>query len=105
MGQNEYRGQDLNKKAAAQERGVPMAVVVVDDRGRLTIPRELDIRSTRATLIPAGPFLVIVPIPSRPLEASASWLDTKLSRKELKALAEKAARKDALKRAKRRKQF
>jgi len=82
-----------------------MAVVVVDDRGRLTIPRELDIRSTRATLIPAGPFLVIVPIPSRPLEASASWLDTKLSRKELKALAEKAARKDALKRAKRRKQF
>jgi len=105
VGQGHPRGQDLNKRAVAQERGIPMAVVVVDDRGRLTIPSEFDIRGTRATLIPAGPFLIIVPIPSRPLEASASWLDTKLSRKELKALAEKTARKDALKRAKRRKQF
>jgi hypothetical protein len=56
-------------------------------------------------LIPAGPFLIIVPIPSRPLESSASWLHTKLSRKELKALAEKQARKDAVKRARKRKQI
>ena len=98
-------GKDANKKAAAQESGLPMALVVLDDPGRLTIPRKLDTRGTRAMLIPAGPFLIIVPIPSRPLEASASWLDTKLSRKELKALAEKTARKDALKRTKRKKQF
>ena len=76
-----------------------MAVVVVDERGRLTIPSEWRVKDTKATLIPAGPFLIIVPLPSQPLESSASWLDTKLSRKELKALAEKQGRKDAAKRA------
>jgi len=81
-----------------------VAVVVVDERGRLTIPSELDVRGTKATLIPAGSFLIVVPIPRHPLEASSSWLDSRLSRTELKALAEKAARKDALKRAKTRKQ-
>jgi len=81
-----------------------MAVVVVDERGRLTIPSELHVRDTKATLIPAGSFLIIVPIPSQPLAASASWLRTKLSNKELKALAEKQARKDAVKRARRRRQ-
>jgi len=81
-----------------------MAVVTVDERGRLTIPSEFQVRGTRATLIPAGPFFILIPIPSQSLEASASWLPTKLGRKELKALAEKAARRDALKRARRRKQ-
>jgi len=80
-----------------------MAVVVVDERGRLTIPSEMAVRSTKATLIPAGPFLIIVPLPTQPLEASGGWLQTKLSRKELKALAEKQARRDAVKRARRRK--
>jgi bifunctional DNA-binding transcriptional regulator/antitoxin component of YhaV-PrlF toxin-antitoxin module len=81
-----------------------MAVVVVDERGRLTIPSEFDVRGTRATLIPAGPFLIVIPIPRQPLEASAKWLDSKRTRRELKALAERAARGDAVKRAKRRKQ-
>jgi bifunctional DNA-binding transcriptional regulator/antitoxin component of YhaV-PrlF toxin-antitoxin module len=81
-----------------------MAVVIVDERGRLTIPSELHVRDTKATLIPAGSFLIVVPIPSQPLVASASWLHTKLSNKELKALAEKQARKDAVKRARRRRQ-
>jgi len=71
---------------------------------RIKIPSELHVRDTKATLIPAGPFLIIVPIPSQPLVASASWLRTKLSNKELKALAEKQARKDAVKRARRRRQ-
>jgi bifunctional DNA-binding transcriptional regulator/antitoxin component of YhaV-PrlF toxin-antitoxin module len=35
-----------------------MAVVIVDERGRLTIPSELHVRDTKATLIPAGPFLI-----------------------------------------------
>ena len=82
-----------------------MAVVIVDERGRLTIPSEMEVRDTKATLIPAGPFLIIVPLPTQPLEASGGWLRTKLSRKELKALAEKQARKDAVKRARRRKQL
>lgn len=82
-----------------------MAVVVVDERGRLTIPSELQVKDTRATLIPAGPFLIIIPLPAQPLESSGGWLQTKLSRKELKALAEKQARSDAAKRARRRKQL
>lgn len=81
-----------------------MAVVVVDERGRLTIPSQLRVKDTKATLIPAGSFLIIVPIPSQPLEASANWLQTKIANKELKALAEKQARSDAVKRARRRKQ-
>ncbi len=81
-----------------------MAVVVVDERGRLTIPSELRVRNTKAALIPAGSFLIIVPVPGQPLDASAGWLPSKLSTKELKILAEKEARKDAAKRAKRRKQ-
>jgi len=85
--------------------GASMAVVVVDDRGRLTIPSEFDVRGTRATLIPAGPFLIVIPIPPQPLEASSSWLDSKLSRKELKASAERVARRDAVRRAKKRKQI
>jgi len=88
-----------------EESGFEMAVVVVDERGRLTIPSQFEVRDTKATLIPAGPFLIVVPIPQHPLEASASWLDSKFSRKELKALAEKTARADAVKRAKRRKQI
>ncbi len=81
-----------------------MAVVSVDERGRLTIPKELAVRSTNVTLIPAGPFFIVIPVPSVPLESCAKWLETKRSRKSLKALAERAARQDAVKRAKRRKQ-
>lgn len=94
----------INYVGEHERLGFSMAIVTVDERGRLTIPSQFDVRGTRATIIPAGPFLIVVPIPQHPLEASASWLDSKLSRKELKALAEKAARADAVKRAKRRKQ-
>jgi len=62
-----------------------MAVVLVDERGRLTMPSDLQVRNTTATLIPAG-------------------LQTRLSRKRLKDLAETQAHQDAVKRAKRRKQ-
>lgn len=82
-----------------------MAVVVIDKRGRLTIPSDLQVRDTKATLIPAGPFMILIPLPTSPVEASGGWLRTKRSRKELKALAEEQARKDVVKRAKRRKQL
>ena len=84
---------------------IRMAVVAIDERGRLTIPSKLQVRDTKATLIPAGPFMIIIPIPTRPVEVSGGWLRTKLSRKELKTLAEKQAGRDAVKRAKRRKQL
>lgn len=81
-----------------------MAVVAVDERGRMTIPSEFDVRGTKATIIPAGPFFIVIPIPRQPLEASADWLASRRNRGELKVLAEKAGRGDALKRARRRKQ-
>jgi len=40
-----------------------MTVVSVDDRGRITIPKEMGIRNTRAIIIPAGSFLVTIPLP------------------------------------------
>jgi len=82
-----------------------MAVVTVDERGRMTIPKELHVRETRAAVIPAGSFFIVVPIPHEPVRVSGSWLETKLDRKGLKVLAEKAARKDAVERARRRRQL
>jgi len=56
-------------------------------------------------IIPAGSFLVVVPIPKEPLEVAGGWLPSNLERRRLKELAEDAAKEDALKRAKRRKQI
>jgi len=81
-----------------------MAIVSVDDRGRLTIPKELGVRSTRVVIIPAGSFFVTIPLPDSPLQTAGGWLKTDKSRKELKETAEKTASKDAVERAKRRNQ-
>ena len=105
VGERCDRGRNLNVRATLFSGEIPLAVVVIDERGRFTIPSELQVRDTKATLIPAGPFMIIIPLPTRPLEASGNWLRTKRTRKELKTLTEKAARKDAVKRAKRRKQL
>ncbi len=81
-----------------------MAVVSVDDRGRITIPKEMGIRNTRVIIIPAGSFLVTIPLPESPQTESEGWLETEKSREELQTLAEKQAGDDAIKRAKRRTQ-
>lgn len=82
-----------------------MTIVTVDDRGRMTIPKEIGVKKTRAIIIPAGPFFVTIPLPTAPYEQAKEWLTPQQDRKELKALAEKAAKEDAVKRAKRRKQL
>jgi len=82
-----------------------VAIVTVDERGRMTIPKEIGIRKTRAIIIPAGSFFVTIPLSKTPHEKAADWLDTDKERNRLKTLAEKAAKKDAVKRAKRRKQI
>ncbi|MBO3839870.1 MAG: VapB-type antitoxin [Thermoproteota archaeon] len=82
-----------------------MAIVRVDERGRMTIPREIGVRGTRAIVIPAGSFFLTIPLPQSPREETGKWLITKKSRGELKKLAEAAAKEDAVKRAKRRKQL
>ncbi|MBS7612674.1 VapB-type antitoxin [Candidatus Bathyarchaeota archaeon] len=82
-----------------------MAVVKVDERGRMTIPKELGIRETRTIIIPAGSFFIAIPLPKTPHEKAGGWLATEKDRRELKTLAERAAREDTVKRAKKRKQF
>lgn len=79
-----------------------MAIVNVDERGRMTIPREMAVRKCKAVVIPAGTFLVVIPLPASPHEYAGSWLPSQRSRRELKTLAEKSALEDALKRMKRR---
>ena len=82
-----------------------MAVVPVDNRRRITLPRETKIMGTKAIVIPAGSFVVVVPLPKEPLKEAGSWLRSKRSRAELKKLAESLARKESIKRAKRHKQI
>ena len=81
-----------------------MAIVSVDDRGRLTIPKELGIRGTRAIIIPVGSFFVAIPLPDSPLEAAEGWLETDKTREQLKASAERLAADDAVSRVRRRDQ-
>jgi len=82
-----------------------VAVVRVDERGRITLPRGLGVRGGRAVIIPAGSFFVVIPLPERPVEVSGGWLPSEKGRDELKAMAEELARRDAVKRARRRGQL
>jgi bifunctional DNA-binding transcriptional regulator/antitoxin component of YhaV-PrlF toxin-antitoxin module len=80
-------------------------VVTIDERGRLTIPKELGVRGTKAIIIPAGSFFVTIPLSTKPHERAGSWLPSNVERKELKVIAEKSAYENAVNRAKRRKQI
>lgn len=82
-----------------------MTVVEIDERGRMTVPKKLGLRKTRAVVIPAGSFFVTVPLPTIPQKEAEGWLHTDKERRELKDEAEKLARQDAVKRAKRRQQL
>ncbi len=82
-----------------------MSVVEIDERGRMTIPKKLQVRKSRALIIPAGSFFVTIPLPKTPQKEAEKWLPTNKERKELKNQAEVLARKDATERAKRRHQL
>ncbi len=81
-----------------------MAVVEIDERGRMTIPKKMGLRKSRAIVIPSGTFFVTIPLPKIPEKEAANWLSTSKEHKELTTLAEKLASEDAIKRAKRRQQ-
>lgn len=85
--------------------GKHATIVTVDEKGRMTIPSEIGIKKSRAIVIPAGSFFVTIPLPKAPHEEAGRWLTTKEEREKLKVSAEKAAKEDAVKRAKRRKQI
>lgn len=82
-----------------------MAVVEIDDRGRMTIPKKIGLKKSRAIVIPAGSFFVTIPLPKTPQKEAENWLPTSKERKQLKIEAEKLAREDAVNRAKKRRQL
>lgn len=82
-----------------------MPVVSIDDRGRMTFPKETEIRGGKAVIISVGSFYNIIPIPEEPEKYAEGWLDTEKGREELKELAEERARKEAKGRAQRRDQL
>lgn len=82
-----------------------MSVVEIDDRGRMTIPKKIGLKKSRAIVIPAGSFFVTIPLPKTPQKEAENWLPTSKERKQLKIEAEKLAREDAVNRAKRRRQL
>jgi bifunctional DNA-binding transcriptional regulator/antitoxin component of YhaV-PrlF toxin-antitoxin module len=82
-----------------------MSVVEIDERGRMTIPKKMGLKKSRALVIPAGSYFLTIPLPKSPQKEAEKWLDTKKDREELKIQAEKLAQEDAVARAKRRKQL
>ena len=82
-----------------------MSVVEIDERGRMTVPKKMGLRKSRALVIPAGSYFLTIPLPKTRQKEAEKWLDTKKGRKELKTQAEKLAQEDAVARAKRRKQL
>ena len=82
-----------------------MSVVEIDKRGRMTIPKKLGIKETKAIVISAGSYFVTIPISKNSKKEAEKWLPTSKRRKELTDEAEKLAQEDAVNRAKRRHQL
>lgn len=57
-----------------------MSIVEIDDRGRVTIPKEIRIEADKALVIPMGDSYMVIPIPRAPIEFDMS--DTGESAKE-----------------------
>lgn len=82
-----------------------MPVVEIDERGRMTIPKKLGLKKTKAIIIPAGSFFVTIPLVKAPQKETEKGFTSNKEHRELKNLAEEAATQDAVNRAKRRHQF
>ena len=82
-----------------------MPVVEIDERGRMTIPKKMGVKKSKAIVIPAGSFFITIPLAKAPEKAAEKWLPTSKERRELKVEAEKLAQEDAVNRAKKRHQL
>ena len=82
-----------------------MSVVEIDERGRMTIPKRIGIKKSRAIIIPAGSYFITIPLSKAPEKEAQNWLSTSKERNELKLQAEELAKEDAVNRAKRRHQL
>lgn len=80
-----------------------MRIVSVDERGRLTIPKELGIRGQKAIVIPVGSFFITIPLPDESI-TSKDWIKTSKTTEELSESAERLAKEDAISRFSRRKE-
>jgi len=74
-----------------------MAVVQVDERGRICIPREMRIEADRALIIPLGSSYMVIPIPK-----TLTGLSLEDSARELRVRAEGAIRREVRQRLERR---
>jgi bifunctional DNA-binding transcriptional regulator/antitoxin component of YhaV-PrlF toxin-antitoxin module len=78
-------------------------VTKVDDRRRITLPREVGVSPGESVIIiDVRSYFLGIPIASDPLVSSGSWLNDARDVKELKSVAERSAEEDATGRAKRR---
>jgi hypothetical protein len=82
-----------------------VSVIEIDERGRMTIPKKIGVKQSRAIVIPAGSFFITIPLTRTPEKEAEKWLPTDREGKELKSQAERLAREDAVSRAKRRHQL
>jgi len=65
--------------------------VKADDRGRIKLPKGLISPGDRILVLPVGRRIVLIRMPSKPLEESSSWIKTDKDKKELRTLAESRA--------------
>jgi bifunctional DNA-binding transcriptional regulator/antitoxin component of YhaV-PrlF toxin-antitoxin module len=72
-----------------------MPVVEIDERGRMTIPKKMGLKESRAIVILAGQFFITIHLTKAPEKAAEKWLPTSKERGELKVEAEKLAQEDA----------
>lgn len=77
-------------------------LVKADDRGRVKLPKGLVSPGDMLLVLPVGRRIVLVKVPPKPVEASASWLKTEKGRGELRALAEAGALEEVEERLRRR---
>lgn len=74
-----------------------MSVVEIDERGRVTIPKEMRVDADRALIISMGETYMVVPIPKSPAE-----FDLKETGKTAKGVAERRLSAEVRERAARR---
>ncbi len=74
-----------------------MSVVKVDAHRRIYVPKDIPIEADKVVIIPQGSAYLMIPVPKEPVE-----IDIKIPVKELKAIAEDKARREAVGRASKR---
>jgi hypothetical protein len=80
-------------------------VTKVDDRGRIKLSKNIAEPGSSVVIIDAETYFLGIPIERSPIQASGSWMKTKETVRSLKKIAEDEASRDAIARAKRRKQI